>query len=843
MRDTEEASGADEPQPAAEYPGCADITLTTFYDHAAGSKTERCYSWGKLAAEIAATDRPTKSQLPWMKLARFGDVRSPKGSLRHDANVLAITGIEVDYDGEVMAPDEAVERLEKAGVSAMVYTSPSHTDTAPRWRILCPTSTELPPVRRAHLVGRLNGLFGGIFAAESFTLSQAYYYGSVAGNPAHQVVLVDGRPIDTHDDLDECWIGKPNTLAVPAFGGLVRSGPLDVSAAIKLIIDGVNYHQNTVRLAGHFARSGTPYLEARQTLHDAMEAVFPPDRDARWHSRRDDIDRVLEDIYGKEAIARDAGASRPASPCNVPSCSDAWPPPIDFLADADLTGVPLLATGHVPAPIYAYAHDVARRLGVDPVSVALAGIVSCSSVMNEAWRVQPKQHDDTWTERPRLWGGIVGAPSILKTPIIVACTKPIDRLDQAAREQHAIAMREHQIALAVWKEAGSDPETVPLAPRMSRYIVEGTTVEALSEVLRTDDDARYHAVQGKVLCRQDELSEWVASFDRYRSGGRGGADRGAYLRLYNGGRYIVDRVNRGGFAIPNWSACILGGIQPGPIQKIARDAADDGLLQRFMFCVPAGPQRGEDRLPDRQALAGYENLFPALVALHPASGLAVGSNDGEGPRAIVLHADAHHHRIAIDQLIEAMSSLPDTSARLQAAFGKWHGLFARLALTFHLIEIADSRVRHETGQHPGVISEATAAMAASFMRDILLPHLLRADAVMFSTEQTGHARWIAGFILARGEARVALRDIVQAYGALRAPESRRELLQVMESLVTVGWLMPEEPANPARPPSAWRVNPMVHEQFAARAAVERERRQRVRRDIGVTLSKLPSGRS
>jgi enamine deaminase RidA (YjgF/YER057c/UK114 family) len=31
------------------------------------------------------------------------------------------------------------------------------------------------------------------------------------------------------------------------------------------------------------------------------------------------------------------------------------------------------------------------------------------------------------------------------------------------------------------------------------------------------------------------------------------------------------------------------------------------------------------------------------------------------------------------------------------------------------------------------------------MRDILLPHLLRAEAVMFATAQTGHARWIADF--------------------------------------------------------------------------------------------------
>ena len=40
-------------------------------------------------------------------------------------------------------------------------------------------------------------------------------------------------------------------------------------------------------------------------------------------------------------------------------------------------------------------------------------------------------------------------------------------------------------------------------------------------------------------------SEWLANMDRYRAGGRGGSDRGAYLRLYNGTRFVVDRVGRG----------------------------------------------------------------------------------------------------------------------------------------------------------------------------------------------------------------------------------------------------------------------------------------------------------
>lgn len=168
-------------------------------------------------------------------------------------------------------------------------------------------------------------------------------------------------------------------------------------------------------------------------------------------------------------------------------------------------------------------------------------------------------------------------------------------------------------------------------------------MEALTEVLRDDDDAHQRPPAGKVLSRQDEMSEFVANFDRYRAGVSGGGDRGAYLRSYNGGRHIVDRIGRGSFAVPNWSICLIGGIQPGPIQKIAKRAAEDGLLQRPFYCVPGPQVPGVDRKPSADARRRYQNLFPALAALHPPRTL-----DGEHAQVVVFHGDAHQHRELVD---------------------------------------------------------------------------------------------------------------------------------------------------------------------------------------------------
>jgi len=81
--------------------------------------------------------------------------------------------------------------------------------------VLCLTSCELAPTERSKLVARVNGLFGGIFAPESFTLSQAYYYGTrTGGNPSHRCQYFSGDFIDERPDLDDGAIYKKSKARI-----------------------------------------------------------------------------------------------------------------------------------------------------------------------------------------------------------------------------------------------------------------------------------------------------------------------------------------------------------------------------------------------------------------------------------------------------------------------------------------------------------------------------------------------------------------------------------------------------------------------------------------------------
>jgi hypothetical protein len=826
-------------------PAGETVTVTFFTDHAATTKREQSLSLEALAERIHTTAASDKASLPWRKLARFGERRSEKNSLRHDDNVATITGIEADYDHMEMSLAEAKDILARADITAILYPSPSYTDQKPKWRVLCPFSEEHPPAARDHFMARLNGLFGGIFSRESWALSQSYYYGRVA-NLDHHVTVFEGTPIDLADHLDAGAIGrpkernvgqkaqptqKPADIAEARIRGLVTA-LLDNILAAK---DGEKHHtlrDTCLTLGGYLHLVGWSVHEAVEQAIGALPSADDWDKardTARWAIKRGMERPLTIEERPNPHQRRSDGADAPPSEWEAqhPSAepqTQSWPEPVDCFVD--FGSAPAIVTeDEAPPALWPFIKDTAERMGVATSSVMLCSTVSCSAVISEQWRIQPKRRDWSWSETSILWGAMVGPPAIGKTPVIRVCTQPIEAMEREERkkwqEQYDVWKVEHD----AWKEAkkhkDDDPGEEPQRPRCNRNLVESFTMEALQEVLRDDDAAKFACPAGKVLCRQHELSELVANLDRYHSG-RSGGDRSALLRLNDGGPYSVDRVIRGSFFSPSWAAAVLGGIQPEPIQAIAKQSADDGLLQRFCYDVPHPDQMiGDDHPPNRDAIQRYQQLFPALAALRPAR------TSEEHDQTVIFHADAHASRERIDDLARLMAALPDTSTRLQSALGKWRGLFARLCLTFHLIGIADVRARNETAPPLMIVSTATAERVERYMRRILLPHLLRADAIMFSTAQTNHAKWIAGHILAHHLDRIAARDL-RGYRPLSAPEARDELSSVMASLVAIGWLDPEPPRNQFAPVSAWRVNPLVHERFAARAAQERaERQQRV----------------
>jgi hypothetical protein len=224
-----------------------------------------------------APARKEKESLRLLKLATFGDKWKTKGgkktSLRHDGNVTAVTGIEGDYDGEEIPMAEAADLLRDTGLAALLYTSASHTPTKPRYRILVPLTAPLVGKgveRRRHWAGVLNAILGGVLSRESFTLSQAYYFGPIAGRPAPEVIRLPGLAID---ELPE----PPD----PAFAtnGVEAGTPADptTDAELRAAFDrGDGRYQAMVKLSARWAARGMAVDDIENALTKLCEESRTP---------------------------------------------------------------------------------------------------------------------------------------------------------------------------------------------------------------------------------------------------------------------------------------------------------------------------------------------------------------------------------------------------------------------------------------------------------------------------------------------------------------------------------------------------------------------------------------
>jgi len=492
------------------------------------------------------------------------------------------------------------------------------------------------------------------------------------------------------------------------------------------------------------------------------------------------------------------------------AANDNAPEPMDLFAEFP---VPAITREMMPKAIADYAFDSGELIGVDPAMIAMPALVACAAALHDDVKIQPKRHETGWTESARLWCAIVGSPSVKKSPAIKRATKRLRKIDMELHEGNAKDMARHLGEMEAYKDAKKEAKktgeqvTAPEPAQNNRMVVEDITVEALSEILKSNSRG--------VLCIQDELSGWFGAMDAYSGGKAGGKDRAHWLEAYNGGGRVVDRVMRGNIHIPNWSVSMIGGIQPDAIRRIAANMTDDGLMQRFMIIV-GGNAREHDRPEDSEAGANFAQLVDYLYG--------VGGADRPG----TLSEEAHQVREKLNAYSAELAEFAALPGGLRSHLGKWSGLFARLLLTFHAIECQAQR------KHPSAVqvSGDTALRVDALMRQYLLPHAMAYYTdILGAATDLEHARWIAGHILAKNMQVITNREIMQAYKQWRGLDDWRRA-RIMQTLEDMGWIVPMDGERQSRKgTNTWAVVMKVHGKFSAKAANEAEKRERIRQEL------------
>jgi hypothetical protein len=524
-----------------------------------------------------------------------------------------------------------------------------------------------------------------------------------------------------------------------------------------------------------------------------------PERPLRLPGER--FDPVTGEVFKEEggASEQSPGAIDPGT----------FPEPVDLWMRYE---EPNLPKGLLPDVIERFSFRQSEIMGADPAGLAMAALTVCAAAIPDSVALQVKRNDPTWRENARLWTALVGPPSRKKTPIFKAALAPLRSLDNALMRTFMQSLSAHEALPAAERKAAE-------RPKQKRLIISDATVEAAQEVLRDSPDG--------VLSEQDELSGWFGAMDKYAPGKGAQADRAFWLKAFNGGTYNLNRIGRGASQIPNLSICLLGGIQPEPIRKLAADSVDDGLVQRLLPVILKPSAIGRDLPPDG-VVREYSDLIGSLNQLRPPM---TGNYIGECQSApLHFSAGAKVIRDRLEQEhLDLVTALEFVSPKLASHFGKYDGIFARLCLLWHCIESAGD------GVPPDEVGERTTARVAQFMEQFLRPSAIAFYAGMLGMS-AGHEDLLAlaAWIVAKRLNEVKAREAQASTQSLRALTSD-QVRQLCEKLEAFGWLERIEPGPKSNTPR-WLVNPKVHYLFEERARQEQERRDRAREALRSALS-------
>lgn len=488
-----------------------------------------------------------------------------------------------------------------------------------------------------------------------------------------------------------------------------------------------------------------------------------------------------------------------------PVSEDEWPEAEDLWEDAVKNHRPPdLSEDFLPPAFQAWADDEAERKGVCRGASSALALVMLASSISARFRVQVKQNDTGFKNRPIIWVMTVGGPGSGKSPIQSAIMEPLKKVERQRHLRYKQEMLAYNAALKAEKaKASTIGADDPAKPRDRRRIIQDATAEAV--VIREAQSEHGAAI---VL---DELDGFFGSFDAYR-GGKSSKDASFYLSAKNGEPYDVARVSREAVGTDLHAVNIVGGIQPGVIRKTAANMGGNGMMQRFIICNMGQSREAPDRAPDERLADIVDAAVRTLSGLEP---------DRDAP-SFRMHPEADLCRKRVVAFSRSHTDQEELPLGLQGWLEKLEGEWARIALILHLAEWASSSEALFDDAEL-VISAETAQRAERFLlgyqweqQRFFYEHVIGGVGAYSNAP-----RKAASFILAHELREISNRDLQQK--ALRSVEDPAERAAAMVALGRAGWVRPIMPLKDGKP-VRWAINPVVHDVFSARAMAEAERK-------------------
>lgn len=558
------------------------------------------------------------------------------------------------------------------------YTTASHTENAPRARLIFSTSRPMTRDECILVSKALQTEMLGILGADNIKFDESVYRGEQpVYTPVHtsRIYHFDGNSVDVDALLARTGTDLPQNNRAGKSALLAALSTNTGFEVPEKVSDGEGREGTILRYAGKLRAQGVPgELIAKICLDFNQLHISPP------------LD---------ESIVMDR-VNRYEAPASTAAQNDhTWETPEEF--GNGLPPVPAFNTRILPSGFREWLSDIAERMQCPIEFLAVGAMVAAGAALGNRIGIQPKQKDTGWVEVPNLWGAIVGRPGVMKTPALAEVLAPLKKIEAEMQDAFASTKSQYdvnrivyeatkkQISTQIAKSGGAWTGVLPQEPeppQPQRILVSDATYQKLGLVLSGNPHG--------VLVFQDELSGLLKRLD---SDGQE-ASRAFYLEAWNGKHsYTFDRVERGTIKIPRLCLSLLGGLQPTKLREYLRGAVmggsgDDGLAQRLQLLVYPDVKNEwiqVDRPPDMHAAAHAESIYGRLAKIDP---LAVGAvKHYEGAIPVLRFDDAAQMKFnSWWSLLENNLRKTTRHPALESHLSKYRKLVPAIALLHHLIE-------------------------------------------------------------------------------------------------------------------------------------------------------------
>ena len=401
----------------------------------------------------------------------------------------------------------------------------------------------------------------------------------------------------------------------------------------------------------------------------------------------------------------------------------------------------------LPPVLTKFCREVAAAVGCDESFPAMVCMAVCAAAIGTSRQLCVKYG---WFVPPIVWLILVGESGTQKSPPFRMAMAPLKDRQQrdadsfiAANCQYQNELKSYKREHKAWERKGEGEEPQqPERPIRRRCIVQDSTIEALAPILS-------ETPRGVLLAR-DELSGWLASFDKYSNKAATSSEVPKWLEIYNCETISIDRKtgDERFIFVRRPSVSICGGIQPGILAKcLTNEHKDSGLQSRLLMTFP--PRQAKQWRDDEVSPATQTAYGDAVRDLFEFQG---DDSSGESkPATLKLSPEA---RALFKRYVnETGREQAAMSGHLASQWSKLEEIPGRLAIILHCVR----QVTTGVADHWAV--DGPTMQSAINLGEWFKNETLRIGRTLVEPEALREARHLASWIQSHHGGRITARDL------------------------------------------------------------------------------------